>query len=317
MAPVKDETILVSPDGEGERVDRYLVREGVAFASRSQVQGLIATGNVRINGRSCTRAATRLAAGDRIDVTVPCQTEPEPQPENIPLDIVYEDAALLVVNKPRGMVVHPAPGNSSGTLVNALLAYDNSITAVGEPSRPGIVHRLDKETSGLMIVAKQHAAYVGLVDQLKARLVGRQYVAFVHGVVKDDRWTVNAPLARDPLNRQRMAVVDQGKQAITHFQALERYERFSVIEARLVTGRTHQIRVHSAHLGHPVVGDVRYGARAKIFNHGQALHACRIQFHHPITDETMAFEAPLPEELVLLQKRLQKKGTVVSAHYRL
>lgn len=303
---MRDEVLVVEASGVGERVDRYLVLQGEPFHSRSQVQSLIGEGLVSINGQPCLRASTRLVLGDTIKISLPPPQGDRPLPQHLPLNIVYEDDHILVINKDRGMVVHPAPGHSEGTLVNAILAHCGGLAGVGDAQRPGIVHRLDKETSGLMIVAKSSLAYAKLVEQLKERSVDRHYVAFVHGVAQDERWTVDAPIGRDPLSRQRMAVVATGKPATTHFVVRERYRRFTCIEAELVTGRTHQIRVHLSHVGHPVVGDVRYGALANIFELGQALHAHRLEFSHPLTGEVMLYEVPLPPELKVLRARLKE-----------
>ena len=232
-----ERTVRVAAQEGGERIDKYLAAYGEPFVSRNFVQSLIADGRVRVNGSVVNRPSFRLSAGDVIEVVLPLPPSPVPEPEAIPLDIVYEDGSVIVVNKPRGMVVHPAPGNTEGTLVNALLAHCE-LRGVGSKERPGIVHRLDKGTSGLMVVAKEPMAYMDLVRQLQARTVVRRYVAFVHGKVPDERWTVNAPIGRDPLNRQRMAVLPDGKPAVTHFTCLERFGDFSSVRAELVTGRT-------------------------------------------------------------------------------
>ncbi len=300
-----ERTVRVAAQEGGERIDKYLAAYGEPFVSRNFVQSLIADGRVRVNGSVVNRPSFRLSAGDVIEVVLPLPPSPVPEPEAIPLDIVYEDGSVIVVNKPRGMVVHPAPGNTEGTLVNALLAHCE-LRGVGSKERPGIVHRLDKGTSGLMVVAKEPMAYMDLVRQLQARTVVRRYVAFVHGKVPDERWTVNAPIGRDPLNRQRMAVLPDGKPAVTHFTCLERFGAFSSVRAELVTGRTHQIRVHMAHIGHPLVGDRRYGAPRDpaLPDEGIALHAYRLEFVHPRTGELLSFEADLPEDMRRLRKTL-------------
>lgn len=302
-------TIEVDASSDGERIDRYLASQSNTVGSRSQVQVLIREGRVRVNDQPCYRASTRVSQGQCITVQVPSPQADIPQPETLPLDIVFEDDHIMVVNKARGMVVHPAPGHSGGTLVNALLAHSDRLADVGDAERPGIVHRLDKETSGLMLVAKSERAYTSLVQQLKARAVGRHYVAFIHGVAKDDRWTVDAPIGRDPNQRQRMAVVADGKPATTHLAVIERYPKYTFASAELVTGRTHQIRVHCAYMGHPIVGDVRYGGKAGVFASGQALHAARLAFEHPITHREMSFEAPLPPELEALKAQLRQTKT--------
>lgn len=304
---MNDRNITLEVLEGGERVDKYLAAQGDPFISRSFVQNLIAEGRVKVNGHPVARASLRLSIGDYIEAELPPPLPPTPQPEDIPLDIVYEDEALLVLNKPRGMVVHPAPGNMEGTLVNALLAHCD-LRGVGSKERPGIVHRLDKGTSGLMVVAKEPLTYMGLVRQLQARTVVRRYIAFVHGNVPDERWTVDAPIGRDPIHRQRMAVLPDGKPAITHFTCVERFRGFSVVRAELVTGRTHQIRVHMSYIGHPLVGDLRYGApREPAFpDEGVALHAHQLQFEHPRTGEQLAFDAALPDDLCALRETLQR-----------
>lgn len=303
---MSDYVLTVTPEEAGKRIDRYLADQGGPFVSRAFVQGLIEAEKVRINGKTCRRAAERVAPGDRIEVEIPPPPPPVPEPEAIPLDIVYEDDTVIVVNKPRGMVVHPAPGNTAGTLVNALLAHCD-LAGVGSAARPGIVHRLDKGTSGLLVAAKTPEAYIRLVEQLRQRTVRREYFAVVHGRVEDERWTVDAPIARDPSDRQRMAVVPGGKPAVTHCDLVRRLKGFSCIRARLVTGRTHQIRVHMAYIGHPLVGDVRYGAPARpaLPDGGVALHAQRLEFIHPEHGERMAFEAPLPADLLSLIETLE------------
>lgn len=302
---MSDHVVVVGAEGEGLRIDRYLADLGDPFVSRSFVQGLIDAGRVQINGTPCRRAATRLAAGDQIEVDVPPPAPSRPEPQDLPLDIVYEDDAVIVINKERGRVVHPAPGNTEGTLVNALLAHC-SLAAVGDDERPGIVHRLDKGTSGLLVAAKENNAYANLVEQLRERTVRREYYAIVHGEVPDDRWSVEAPIGRDPYNRQRMAVRSDGKPALTHFECVERLRGFSCIRAQLVTGRTHQIRVHMAHIGHPLVGDTRYGAPAKpaLDEDGVALHAALLAFRHPTDGRLMEFEAPIPADLAALRQSL-------------
>lgn len=302
---MSDERVVVTVSIGGERIDKYLAEQGPPFASRSFVQHLIDDGRVRINGKLCARPSVRVANGDSIEVDLPAPPPSEPQAEAIPLDIIYEDDSVIVVNKPRGMVVHPAPGNLDGTLVNALLAHC-TLAGGGSLDRPGIVHRLDKGTSGLLVAAKETQAYMSLVRQLKERTVTRGYVAYAHGAVPDQRWTVDAPMARDPGNRQRMAVVPDGKPAVTHFEAVERKPEFSWVRAYLVTGRTHQIRVHMAHIGHPIVGDSRYGAPAEplLPDDCVALHAYLLEFAHPRTGERMSIEAPLPGDMAQLWETL-------------
>lgn len=298
---------VVEPEAAGRRIDAYLASLGEPFASRSQVKRLIEGGAVSVNGKVCTKASYPVAAGDQIRAEIPQEVELPPQPQNIPLSIVFEDDHIIVVNKARGMVVHPAPGNKENTLVNALLAHTDQLSDIGDADRPGIVHRLDKETSGLMVVAKTADAHRHLAAQLKARTMGRTYLAFVHGNPRTDSGTIDAPIGRHPVHRQRMAVVEGGREAISHYRVIERYRRHALLEVDLVTGRTHQIRVHLSYIGHPIIGDVRYGASKKerLFEGGQALHAWRLTLVHPHTNELMTFTAPLPSELESLRERLR------------
>lgn len=300
----------VEEAGVGERLDVH-VAERVPELSRSRVVQLISAGRIRLNGEPARKSA-RLEPGDVVDVEVPDPVSSEIVAEDIPLDIVFEDRDLLVVNKPSGMVVHPAPGHRSGTLVNALLHHVEDLSGIGGVKRPGIVHRLDKDTSGLLIVAKHDAAHRRLSGALKRREVSRIYLTACWGHLEEDRISVEAPVGRSNRNRKRMAVVASGRRALTHFERLQRWVAADLLEARLETGRTHQIRVHLAHIGHPVVGDQQYaGGGAKgISGRGhlwareleqrasrQFLHAHRLEFLHPRSREPMRFEAPLPPEL--------------------
>ncbi len=302
--------IDVGEEGAGERLDAH-VAACVPALSRSRVAQLIEEEKIRLNG-AAARKSERLASGDRIDVEVP---DPEPsaiEAEDIPLAIVYEDRDLLVIDKPAGLVVHPAPGHRTGTLVNALLHHVADLSGIGGVKRPGIVHRLDKDTSGLLIVAKHDRSHRALSRALKRRTVGRGYLAVCWGHLDRDRVSVDAPVGRSNRDRKRMAVVDSGRRAVTHFERLERWVAADLVQATLETGRTHQIRVHLAHLGHPVVGDDRYGAGGARGISGpgrrwaaelerrvtrQFLHAYELTFDHPRTGEAMRFEAPLPEPL--------------------
>lgn len=263
--------------------------------SRSYVQGLIADGHVTVNGL-LKKANYKVRSGDQIRILVPPPQELEVVGEEIPLDIIYEDEDLLVVNKPQGMVVHPAPGAWTGTLVNALLYHCRDLSGINGKLRPGIVHRIDKDTSGLLVVAKNDLTHQGLVEQLKTHSVTRQYQAIVHGVIGEPSGTVRAPIGRDPGNRKKMAVVFRNsKEAITHYEVLERFKDFSYINARLETGRTHQIRVHMAYLQHPILGDPLYGPKNNPFRlDKQMLHATLLGFRHPRTGENMEFEAAPP-----------------------
>lgn len=295
----------VTAGGAGERVDKYVTDGLDGEVSRSQVQAWIRDGFVLVNGRP-VKANYRLEEGDVLDVAVP---EPEPshlEPEAIPLDIVYEDRDLVVVNKPRGMVVHPAAGHASGTLVNALLHHCPDLAGVGGTKRPGIVHRIDKDTSGLLMVAKHDTAHQRLSEQLAARSVIRKYVAVVTGNLPHDRGTIDAPIGRDKFDRKKFAVdATGGKSAITHFRVLERLPAHTLLELQLETGRTHQIRVHMQYVGHPLEGDPVYGRRRGAAMDGQALHASVLGFRHPASGESLLFEAPLPEDMVRLLEKLR------------
>ncbi|MDX1675367.1 MAG: RluA family pseudouridine synthase [Longimicrobiales bacterium] len=300
----------VESAGDGERLDAW-VADRLDDLSRSRAAQLIAEGRIRLNGEPAKKSE-RLEAGDVVEVEVP---EPEPsgvEPEAIPLELVYEDDALAVVNKPAGLVVHPAPGHRTGTMVNALLHHLDDLSGIGGVKRPGIVHRLDKDTSGLLIVAKHDQAHRRLSAALKRRAIHRIYLAASWGHLDEDRVTVDAPVGRSHRNRKRMAVVEDGRRAVTHFRRLERWVAADLLEAELESGRTHQIRVHLTHIGHPVIGDELYGAGGAKGISGpghvwarelerkvprQFLHAHRLVFDHPVSGDRMAFEAPLPGPL--------------------
>ncbi len=280
----------------GERIDALLARLSPEPMSRSAAQRLLTAGAVTVNGAPAAKNY-RASAGDVI-----CAEREEPAParavaQEIPLDVVYEDGDLIVINKPRGMVVHPAPGHADGTLVNALLAHCGaSLSGIGGELRPGIVHRLDKDTSGLLIAAKNDRAHERLSAQLKDRSLSRIYDCIVQGGFKADAGTVDAPIGRDPRNRKRMAVTEKNaRTAVTHWELLERFGRYSYVRCRLETGRTHQIRVHMAHIGHPLLGDTLYGGRADKGLDTQCLHARGLKFIHPSTGEAMAFWTELPD----------------------
>lgn len=297
-----------APADAGQRLDRWLAGQAGA-PSRSALQGLMEAGFVRRNGAPANKK-DKLAAGDRITLTLPDPQPIEAQPQNIPLDIVYEDDHLLVVNKPKGMVVHPAPGNPDGTLVNALLYHCRGrLSGVGGAIRPGIVHRIDKDTSGLLVVAKDDLTHQGLSEQMAVHAIHRVYHAVVYGNIRQDTGTIEAPIGRDPRDRKRMAVTPgQGKRACTHWQVLERFGRFTLLACRLETGRTHQIRVHMAHIGHPLAGDPVYGPRSVIRDlQGQCLHAKELGFRHPVTGQEMRFDSPLPAYFTTFLERLRKE----------
>lgn len=280
----------------GERLDKYLSSQMTDF-TRNAVARLIADGNVAVNG-SIVNKNYKCRENDEISVTVPDAVPLEAEAEDIPLDIVYEDKDLLVVNKQKGMVVHPAAGNYTGTLVNALLYHcKDSLSGINGVIRPGIVHRIDKDTSGLLIVAKNDTAHIHLAQQIKEHSFSRAYQAVVYGNIKEDEGTVNLPIGRSPKDRKKMAVTDKNsKNAVTHFQVIKRYGDFTHIRCVLETGRTHQIRVHMAYLGHPLAGDGVYGPKKVIKSlNGQCLHAGEIGFVHPTSGEYMEFKADLPD----------------------
>lgn len=280
----------------GERIDKFLSML-VADASRTSIQKLIESGKVTVNGKTVNKKYS-VNTDDEI-IMLPCELKPlNAEPENIPLDIVYEDSDLLVVNKPRGMVVHPAPGNYSGTLVNALLYHcKDSLSGINGVLRPGIVHRIDKDTSGLLIVAKNDKAHIGLAEQIKEHSFTREYNAVVCGRLKENKGTVNAPIGRSPKDRKKMCVTQQNsKNAVTHYEVIEELNGYSHLRLKLETGRTHQIRVHMAYIGHPVAGDPVYGNDKKsMYLNGQCLHASKIGFIHPITNEYLEFSGELPD----------------------
>ncbi|CAM3261112.1 MULTISPECIES: RluA family pseudouridine synthase [Brevibacillus] len=280
----------------GERIDKYISLQNEDW-SRSQVQAWIKEGRVTVDGEP-VKSNYKLQAEDELTLRVPPPREMAILPEPMPLDIVYEDSDVVVVNKPRGLVVHPAPGHYSGTLVNGLLAHCKDLSGINGVLRPGVVHRIDKDTSGLLMVAKNDKAHMGLAEQLKEHSVNRTYVAIVHGVIQHEMGTIEAPIGRDPKNRQQMAVVfENSKHAVTHFIVQERFKDYTLVELKLETGRTHQIRVHMKYIEHPLAGDPKYGPKQTLEINGQALHAKTLGFVHPRTGERLEFEAPLPEDL--------------------
>ena len=298
--------IYISEDLTGERLDHALAESDEAH-SRSFFQKLIKKGEVTVNGL-VRKADYAVCAGDRICVTIPEPAVLEVLPEAIPLDILYEDDQLLVVNKPKGMVVHPAPGHDTGTLVNALLAHCGaSLSGINGIVRPGIVHRIDRDTTGALVVCKTDIAHASLTEQLKDHTITRRYVAIVHGNIKEEEGTVNAPIGRHPTDRKKMAVNrTHGRAAVTHYRILERFGNYTFIECRLETGRTHQIRVHMASIGHPVLGDEVYSRSKSPFSlQGQTLHAMDLGFVHPVTGEYMQFQAPLPNYFQALLTKLR------------
>ena len=273
--------------------------------TRSQLKNLINDGHVTVNGQP-VKPKYKVQAGDKISLVKPEPQSLELTPENIPLDIVYEDDDVIVVNKPQGMVVHPAPGHPDHTLVNALL-YHSPLSTINGTFRPGIVHRIDKDTSGLLMVAKNDLAHQSLAEQLRNKTNKREYLALVYGQIKEDEGTIDAPLDRNPQDRKKQAVVKGGRHAVTHFKVIKRYDNFTLVKCILETGRTHQIRVHMKYIGHPLVGDPLYGPRKVIGKNGQFLHAALLGFKHPRTGKEMIFEAPLPENFQKMLDKLDKQ----------
>lgn len=284
----------ISEEDNSKRIDKYLssVLDG---KSRSYIQGVIDDEKVNVNGK-IVKSNYKLKTNDVVNLEIPEPTELEVAPENIPLEILYEDKDVIVVNKPQGMVVHPAPGAYHGTMVNALLYHCKDLSGINGVIRPGIVHRIDKDTSGILVVAKNDNAHNILAEQLKDHSMTREYYALVEGIIKEDEGTINKPLARHPKERIKIAVIEGGREAITHFNVIERFKDYTLVRCILETGRTHQIRVHMAYIGHPLVGDPVYGYKKQKFKlQGQMLHAKVLGFIHPSTKEYIRFESPLPD----------------------
>jgi 23S rRNA pseudouridine1911/1915/1917 synthase len=300
--------LLAAADLAGERLDVFCAR--TAGQTRAQMQRVIESAAVQVNGQPA-KANHKLKLGDSVCIALPAPAPVDIAPEDIPLSIIYEDADMAVIDKPQGMVVHPAAGNAGGTLVNAALYHLKDLSGIGGEMRPGIVHRIDKLTSGLIVMAKNDVAHQSLSAQLKAHTARRTYLALVEGNIKQEEGTVNAPIGRHRLDRKKMAVTSGGRAAITHWRVLMRYGDFTLVEARLETGRTHQIRVHLASLGHPVAGDTVYGpAKPKLGLKGQALHAARLTLRHPRTGEEMTFAAPVPGHFLSALKRAGYTGDI-------
>ena len=298
--------LRASEESKNQRLDAFLA-SSLDGLTRSQATQLIESGEVAVNGRAVSKSY-KLAGGEDIAVTLP---EPEPVeavPQDIPLDVVYEDADVIVVNKPSGMVVHPAPGHPDGTLVNALLYHcAGTLSGVGGALRPGIVHRIDRDTSGLIIAAKNDYAHQFLSAQLADHTLARTYECIVVGNLREDSGTVDAPIARDSRDRKRMAVVPGGRRAVTHWEVIARYPGYTHVRCRLETGRTHQIRVHMAYLGHPILGDTVYGAKKAVLGlTGQCLHAVGLQFIHPRTKELVSLTCPLPDEFTAMLRKIDR-----------
>ena len=303
MEPIR---LRASEENKNQRLDAFLA-SSLDGLTRSQATRLIESSEVAVNGRAVSKSY-KLAGGEDVAVTLP---EPEPVeavPQDIPLDVVYEDADVIVVNKPSGMVVHPAPGHPDGTLVNALLYHcAGTLSGVGGALRPGIVHRIDRDTSGLIIAAKNDAAHQYLSAQLADHTLARTYECIVVGKLREDRGAVDAPIARHPTDRKRMAVVAGGREAVTHWEVIARYPGYTHVRCRLETGRTHQIRVHMAYIGHPILGDTVYGAKKEVPGlTGQCLHAVGLRFLHPRTHEVVELSCPLPEEFTRMLQKIRK-----------
>ena len=291
---IKLEELIVKENNQ-KRLDSY-VTDKLSKVSRTTAQRLIEEEKILVNGKK-QKASYKPEEGDVISIEIPEAKDVELKAQDIPVPVVYEDNDIIVVNKPKGMVVHPANGNPDGTLVNAILAMcKDSLSGIGGEIRPGIVHRLDKDTSGLLIVAKNDEAHMNMSKQIQERKVTKKYIALVRGVIAEDEATIDLPIARSTKDRKKMAVVFDGREAVTHFNVLERFGQYTLVECILETGRTHQIRVHAAYMGHPVVGDKVYGYKNQRFKlDGQLLHAKKLEFTHPHTGEKMSFECELPD----------------------
>ena len=299
--------LTAATEHAGVRLDAFLSADGAL--TRSQAARLIAEGRVRVNGKPAAKSA-RLSGGETVTVDIPQLRETALPPQDIPLDVVYEDDDVIVVNKPTGLVVHPAPGHPDGTLVNALLHHcGDSLSGIGGEKRPGIVHRIDRDTSGLIIAAKNDAAHLALSAQLKDHSLSRTYECLVTGNMKQDSGTVDAPIGRSSADRKKMAVVPTGRRAVTHWEVIARYPGVTHLRCRLETGRTHQIRVHMAYIGHPILGDTVYGAKKPVPGlTGQCLHAAGLRFVHPRTGEPVELHCPLPPEFTAMLQKLQNKS---------
>ena len=298
------QTFLVSEEQADVRIDRYL-SEACEELSRSYIQKLLKSGDVLVNEKP-VKASYKVESGDKIELEVPEAVEPEIEAEEMDLDILYEDEDVILINKPKGMVVHPAAGHYSGTLVNGLMAHcKDQLSGINGVMRPGIVHRIDMDTTGVLIVCKNDFAHNSIAAQLKEHSITRKYRAIVHGVIKEDEGTIDAPIGRHPVERKKMSINEkQGRRAVTHYRVLERFQKFTYIECQLETGRTHQIRVHMASIHHPLLGDTVYGPEKCPYPlQGQTLHAGVLGFIHPRTGEYLEFNAPLPE---YFQKLLRK-----------
>lgn len=302
---MESKKLIVKAENTGARLDAYIA-ENINNLSRTMVKKLVEDGNVSVNGK-VQKVSYKVQENDEIIVNEPEAKELDIKAEDIPVDVVYEDKDIIVVNKPKGLVVHPANGNWDGTLVNAIMAIcKDSLSGIGGEIRPGIVHRLDKDTSGLLIIAKNDEAHLNMSNQIKDRQVKKIYYALVRGVVPENEATINMPIGRSTKDRKKMAVTKSGKEAITHFKVLERFNKYTLLEVKIDTGRTHQIRVHLSEIGHPVVGDEVYSNGKNEFGvKGQLLHAKSLDFKHPITGKEMHLETELPEEFENVLKKLR------------
>ena len=286
---------IVSQEEKGKRLDTYIPSVDTDI-TRTSAQRLIEDGNILVNGKNA-KVSYKIQENDKISVEIPKPKQIELKAQNIPIEIIYEDSDIIVVNKPKGMVVHPANGNPDGTLVNAIMAIcKDSLSGIGGEIRPGIVHRIDKDTSGLLIVAKNDNAHVKMSEQIKNHEVKKTYIALVRGVFKENEATIDMPIGRSPSDRKKMAVNKNGKNAITHIKVLKRFDKYTLLRVNIETGRTHQIRVHLSHIGYPIVGDYTYSNGKNEFDViGQCLHAQKLEFKHPITQKDMCLEAELPQ----------------------
>ncbi len=310
--------ISLQIEENGERLDRYLAEHLTDF-SRSRIQQLITQGNVQVNGQICLTKKVTVQKGDRICLEIPDVQPLDLKAEAIPLDILYEDDCLLIVNKPAGLVVHPAPGHPDGTLVNALLAHCPNLPGISGVQRPGIVHRLDKDTTGAIAIAKTDFAQQHLQAQLKAKTARRDYLGVVYGVPPTIKGKIDFPIGRHPVDRKKMAVVPiekGGRNAITHWEIMERLDNYTLIHFQLETGRTHQIRVHSAYIGHPIVKDPLYGSGKEVGVNlpGQALHAWKLQLVHPVTSKFISVTAPLPTAFLTLLEVLRRRTSAITSN---
>ena len=298
---------IVKNEDKGKRLDRYVTEQN-AEITRTAVQRLIDEKNILVNGKE-QKASYKVNENDVVEVEIPEPKKIEIKAENIPIEVIYEDSDIVVVNKPKGMVVHPGNGNLDGTLVNAIMAKcGDSLSGIGGEIRPGIVHRIDKDTSGLLIVAKNDKAHVNLSEQIKAHKVKKTYIALVRGVVRENEATIDMPIGRSKTDRKKMAVCKDGKNAVTHIKVLKRWEHYTLLQVNIETGRTHQIRVHLSYIGYPIIGDYTYSNGKNEFGVvGQCLHAQKLEFKHPITNKIVELEAPLPEYFQEIIQKLDNK----------